>query len=162
MSILAYHHINKNTTLTWKRKRTHTHTQHTPPKMQTNNKTPLTKTSHARDTPTSKTNTPPATYHLLVEEHITEQMRRAKCKSLALESVPTARASSIESRVLEPCEAVWLCDSTRACAFQILNKLCIRTTRIGDQSPATPCTLRIHVVDLMFCMLAGTSTNWSI
>ena len=94
--------------------------------MQTNNKTPLTKTSHARDTPTSKTNTPPATYHLLVEEHITEQMRRAKCKSLALESVPTARASSIESNVLELCKAVLHC--------QNLDKLCIRTAVVAISS----------------------------
>ena len=105
---------------------THAHTQHTPPKIQTNNKTPLTKTSHARDTPTSKTNTPPATYHLLVEEHITEQMRRAKCKSLALESVPTARASSIESNVLELCKAVLHC--------QNLDKLCIRTAVVAISS----------------------------
>ena len=84
---------------------THTHT-HTPPKIQTNNKTPLTKTSHARDTPTSKTNTPPATYHLLVEEHITKYVRKANGYWLAVETVPTATTSAKESRVREPCAAV--------------------------------------------------------
>ena len=87
---------------------THAHTQHTPPKMQTNNKTPLTQTP------------------LTNEEHITEQMCRAKRKSLAVESVPTARASSIESNVLELCKAVWHC--------QNLDKLCIRTAVVAISS----------------------------
>ena len=64
------------------------------------------------------------------EEHTTEQMRRAKRKSLALVEIPAARASSLESSVLELCNAVWQCEITRLYACQNLDKLRIRTGTI--------------------------------
>ena len=64
------------------------------------------------------------------EERTTEQMRRAKRKSHALVEIPAARASALESIVLELCNAVWQCEITRLYALQNLDSLRIRTGTI--------------------------------
>ena len=46
-------------------------------RVQSHHKTLLTEITRARDTQTIKINTPAATYHLLVEEHITKYVRKA-------------------------------------------------------------------------------------
>ena len=64
------------------------------------------------------------------EERTTEQMRRAKRKSHALVEIPPAKASALESIVLELCNAVWQCEITKLYALQNLDGLRIRTGTI--------------------------------